>query len=837
MPLLLFFLSSTGLIVLFSFNLLQEIWRGAFSRAWDGAGHQSIAKIYSQSIFPDTFGWSYAYFGGVPFPNFYPPVFYWLNGFLNLFLPSETALKILICLPVLFLPALLWKFIYTLSEGNRLAAWMGGIASLFLFLDSRFIFTLPAGLDFFSTFQIGLYTQPLGFAFLLLWYINLQKCSRFNWRFALSAVLLALAVLSNIFAGMTAALVAVVVILEDIVCLRRARKSVADPKNQPLEQTVDLSRKRLLVHVLSSFLALCLTLFWVVPMISAYKYFVTLPFVVEASQLLAPVWWLWFGLAAAGFYIWSRRPTKAFPTFAISCLSLAFIIIFAAFVAPHWLPLQSPRFLAILNFLLVVPVGLTLSEMFRRFARLLGEVRDEKETLSVRKVKYTCGVFIFLLLILIIFSSGTRTGAGFSFVAAGEKPEIEQILNFAGEHTDGRYLVEVINPQKNPAYTDAAFDARSINSYLGANGNEVLTTVFHEASPNALFMLPVVNSFSDYPDSFGISSLLADDLDFDAQPVENHIDRARFLGVKYLVIRTPQMKKKLDKVSEIQTKYEFGWWSIYELKINPAASTAAKILSNRPALIISDFTLKARYRDDLSYIRFVEEQFADRWFDVFLARSAEVKIDYLEGWEKFGAVIINDYKYNDANRAFDKLKSIAEKRTLIAISSEDGLFQKIQEKKAEFGRLEIIERPKPGASDKILDSSHPTFHYNESSIRKLWKNIRQILETNKMPVESNQMPIKIQKEKNKIQVGLSSGEELPILIANSFHPNWRRTDNESIYPVTPFYQLTFANQPVELRYERDLTDKLGLWISAFALVVITGFVILSNFGKNQAREN
>jgi hypothetical protein len=43
----------------------------------DGTGHYAVAHLYSQSTFPDTFGWTHAYFGGMPFPNFYPPLYYW----------------------------------------------------------------------------------------------------------------------------------------------------------------------------------------------------------------------------------------------------------------------------------------------------------------------------------------------------------------------------------------------------------------------------------------------------------------------------------------------------------------------------------------------------------------------------------------------------------------------------------------------------------------------------------------------------------------------------------------------------------------------------------------
>lgn len=825
-----FSIISSFIIYLF----FPKIFSSFFSRAWDGSGHQAIAQIYSNSIFPDTFGWSSAYFGGMPFPNFYPPVFYWCIGLLNRFISFEAAFKLMIVLPTLVLPAVLWHFIYSLTDKNRFAAWAGATGSLFLLLDARFIFALPAGLDFFSTFQIGLYTQPLGFVFLLLWYIGFQKTADFGWRFSLSAILLALTVLSNFFAGIAAALMAIVVIFEDAVRWRQSVNKFGKDEESKNSSTVligperqQLYRKKFFVHILSCFAAFCLTLFWLVPMISQYEYFVTRPFVVDIYQLLSPAWWFWFALAIAGFYIWYRNQIKAFWSFTISCLILAVIVGFATIIAPDWFPLQSPRFLAMLNFLLVVPVGLVVSKGFRWLAKLLGEIKSENETLSLRRVKYTSGVFAFLLAILVVSSPGTRTGAGYAFIAKGEKPEIEQILDFAKKHRDGRYLVEVIHPQKTPAYTDAAFDARAINAYLGSNDNETLSAVFHEASPHALFTLPVINSLSDYPDSFGISSVLSDDLDFQAQPIEKHIERAQFLGVKYLVIRTPPMKEKLSKVKEIQRKYDFGWWTVYELKTGEDANPTAQILPNRPALVVSSFTLKARYRSDSSYIRFVEEQFADGWFDVLLAKSPEIKIDRLKDWENFGAVIVNDYKYDDQAQAFEKLKEIAQKRLVILISGDDALFQKIQQNRTHFPKLEITERPKIENSGEMLKSDHPTFHYNGSPIRQIWQKIRQALDANKVPTETFWTQITGQKLTNQIRVDLSSQEVLPVLIANTFHPDWSRKDNAIIYSATPFYQLTFTNQPIELIYRRNSTDKTGFWISVVGLFGLVGLGFFS----------
>lgn len=142
-----------------------------------------------------------------------------------------------------------------------------------------------------------------------------------------------------------------------------------------------------------------------------------------------------------------------------------------------------------------------------------------------------------LLTIFILSSPAPRWGNAKAFYKAGEKNDINELLAFADGHRDGRYLVEVINPTLTPAYADASFDARALNSYLGAQGNETLAAVFHEASPNSLFMLPAVDALSSYPDSFGISSTLADDLDFSTQPLSKHIECTRLLGVKYIVSR------------------------------------------------------------------------------------------------------------------------------------------------------------------------------------------------------------------------------------------------------------------------------------------------------------
>src|SRR5215207_1793044 len=114
----------TVLPVGLSRELYIDIWGGAMPRAWDGSGHYAVAQIFDRQMFPDTFGWTDAYFAGMPFPNFYPPLFYWCIALLrhtHLF-SFAAAFKLLVCLPVLLLPAGMWMLAWTASERNRVVA-------------------------------------------------------------------------------------------------------------------------------------------------------------------------------------------------------------------------------------------------------------------------------------------------------------------------------------------------------------------------------------------------------------------------------------------------------------------------------------------------------------------------------------------------------------------------------------------------------------------------------------------------------------------------------------------------------------------------------------------
>lgn len=817
--------------VLLAWKLWAAVWRGELSRAWDGTGHSAIAQIYDQTIFPKTFGWTHSYFGGMPFPNFYPPLFYWCVALVyhtHLF-SLTSAFKLMVVLPVLFIPAAIWLLAWFLSDRNKIVATAAALASVLLLVDLRIMGTLLAGLDYFSTFQIGLYTQPLGFVLMIAWYVlysGIPLKERKLTACATSALLLALTVLSNFFSAITAAVFIVAILANDLTHIWRA----GDIKQRREES------KTLLLHLLSPLIALSLCLFWLVPMVTEYKYFVTRPYVVEAQSLMSPRLALWFVIALIGSVLWWRESGTSSASkqeqagglrtqmarYLTACAILALAVIFAAVFAPSWFPLQTPRFLATLTFLLTVPVGFALTNGFLWLAKLLGEISLKNQSVSLKRTTFTLGTTAVIFLIIVL--SAPDLNWAYAFYPKNQKTSIDDVLDFARQHRDGRYLVEVINPKVGSAWTEASFDARAINSYLGSQGNETISGVFHEASPNALFTLPVVNAFSNYPDSFGISSVLADDLDFAAQPLSEQIKRAQFLGVKYLVIRTPAMKERVSKEISSAIRHDIGWWAVFEL---PGAPTPKiQPLQFKPALVLSGFTVKARRRNEMGFIRLAEEQFADNWFDVLLARSPESKIDRLSELDSFGALIIDTYDYADETAAFERLRKFAQDHAVICLSADNALFRRIQNSRPDFPLLEIIDR-QPETPGETVQDLKPTHHYNSSAIRQQWKIIRSALEKNKLATDAAPSDLTGRIDLNTITLTVGSSvkaDPVPVLIASTFHPNWQRSDGRPTYAVTPFFTLTFVDHSVSIAYGRRRFDKVGLWVSAVTLVMLCGFL-------------
>lgn len=678
-PRLLSLIAVTALPILFTTDLWEEVWSGSRPQAWDGSGHYALAQQYSREIFPDTFGWTHAFLGGTPHPNFYPPLFYWLVALLDRvpFISFITSFKIVLALPLLLLPAATWLLAWKLSDKDRVVATCASVASVPLLIDYNFfIGAAPLGISYMSTFLTGLYSHPLGHLLLVLWYIVYSDAQQALWRMAAASFLLALALLASLFGASVIALFVVTTIIHDIVQFGRA----ADPE----------SRRRctrvLAAHFISPLVAGCLALFWLAPVLASRDYFVTQPTRVPLLDLVPAAGWVWYALALVGTLLWLRRVRQsteagsAMWPYLATCAILAGVIVSTSLIEPRGFPIYPSRLVATLNFLLAVPVGLVFAFVFKRLvATMVTGVPSAYEanakrapsykhaTISGRPFRQITANFLLLATILIITASINIASYQLAFYQTADREAIDPLLQFAVKHRDGRYLVE------NTPLSDAAtgHEGRAINNFLAGQGNEVMSLFFREASPSVIFFSPLVNTFSSQADPYGISATLADDIDFFNQPIAAHLTQARFAGVRYLVIRSPWARTRLEGEPSITARHDFGSWSIYDLGGEPFRPVQP--LAYKPALVVSGLNFKGRRQNSYEFVRFAEEQFADGRYDVLLARSPEMKLDRLNVDEGFGALVIDTYKYDDEMLAYNRLRALAERHPLLLLADDSTL--------------------------------------------------------------------------------------------------------------------------------------------------------------------
>ena len=82
-----FYFSNLSIILaivtlVFNWQIFKTFWQFSFVSGWDGANHAAIGEYYANNIFPRTWGWIPHWFAGMPFPQFYPPLFYFSTAFL-----------------------------------------------------------------------------------------------------------------------------------------------------------------------------------------------------------------------------------------------------------------------------------------------------------------------------------------------------------------------------------------------------------------------------------------------------------------------------------------------------------------------------------------------------------------------------------------------------------------------------------------------------------------------------------------------------------------------------------------------------------------------------------
>jgi MFS family permease len=667
----------------------------------------------------------------------------------------------------------------------------------FPLLDRHFQSSFPGGLTYVGTFNEGLCTQPLGFILLIVWIAMYLGAITTRWRFVLASLALAGVLLASFFSAVAALPFAFVGLVYEL-------------RENDHRLVLNLPGEKLPLKVATLFCSALLCAFWAVPVIEEYPYFATRPLQISRLDVIPPgPWlWIWYGAALGGGVLMLLNGPRKARAFIIGSFGLSLLIL-ASLSPVHWIPSQPPRLLSTLTFLLAVPVGWLLAILIHSLARVLARRQQPRNSWSIAVVAAIASVMIVYV----------KPGPLDDAVYTGD-PSIAGVLHFGRTHQEGRYIVE------NAWQHRDQHDSRALNAYLGMQGNETLSVVFHESSPSSVFFTPLINALSASVDSFGISSALANDLNFYNQAPEQHLRRAREVGVRYVACLTPWIKRRFRQQADL-IEHNLGLWSVFEMKAQVAPEI--EILRYLPALVVSSLDLKERQSGSYSFIRLSEEQFDGGYSNVFLVQAETNKIDKLSNLDGFSALILETYDYFNENAAFEVVRRFAQERLVVLVSSDRPLYARLAGHLSELPHALVVRREAEKQSE-WLNRSMPWLELDQSRIRKEWRLIEEAIEKGKISSASDSSEASISRDNASMSVRIqnTNGVKVPVLVRMTFHPDWARSDGQRIYPITPFFMLTFASESFEARFRRTGIERAAVAVSAGVFFVLVLAVIAPN---------
>jgi len=742
---------------------------------WDGAYHYATNKYYSDHIFPDIFGWTNNWYAGMPWPVGYPPLFAYVMAILVRILPFSYVeiFRYMFFLLTLIFPILVYAITIKLkfSKINSLTA---GIITIF-YLISGGDFAGILGICMGGTFENGLYPQFFSSIILLIWIYIFIDFDKSIIKKILSAIFFTLIILSNVHIAETAFVIIVVKIL--ILFFKKEYTSI-------------------LIHILFIIISFGISAFWVFPLVETREYFLTrsignVPLKVGIMSIFIP---LILG-SIGGIFNFKKKNYIAYIFFSA-------ILIFLVSVLPIYkffpsLPLQPFRLLpvAYLFFVILSPLGI------EKFANL---IKDNNF------FKY--GIYLFSIIPFFFFFPEVHKIIGGIYDL---KTEDRQLIEFLKTKTDGRSIVEVtedlIPTEYLPKNTQPTHFV--ITAYLGDNSNhQSLWSVFRESSINSPFVQPVRNSFSYQHESYGVVCWLCTDAknkggyrsdEFYGQTTEEKIERAYFMGVKYIAVNSDQQVYKLNDVSEDLLKliWQSGRWYVFEIQNEV---NYVEVLENEPIYVYTNLNNGEREADSYDWLRLNEEILFWNDYENILVFNKESIIDKDNYLEKFKIVLISDYKYVNLEKAKEKIINFSNLNTVILLEQKGNkLFDELSVSQNE--NIFIIERTGDVRNDlkKIID------------IAKL-----------KNKVSENDKSINVKNYSNEnIKIKIENEGQNFILIKNTYYPYWK-SDEAELFMASPSYTLAVAEESFEMKFEKSTFSKAGMVLSIIALTILI-FVYIS----------
>jgi hypothetical protein len=763
-------LISAVLLVACNYQYISAYVTFPLATGFDTSGHVAIGEYYTQHIFPKTWGWVPAWLGGMPFPQFYPPLFYFLTALLSkiFFISYGLAFKSVVLALFLGMPGVVVWLAHRVLK-DPIAELVTGVASVMLLSTDYGLYGI-FGVTAQGTFQTGLVTQLLGFFLLFLWLGFLLRAFPHRKDYYFSVIFLALVLVANTHATITAGLILIVYALVEGY---RRRLEIRDEFRQ--------KKYSVLMRIAGLGLwPLGLAAFWYVPLFSRYDYIAGKALGVESGIGSANsfyfathlIYLIIFTLVA--LYIARKKHNES-----VMVLALASLVIFILIIVPldrvvQKLPIHTYRSL---------PFFLLASAITAGYVYV--EIKPYVKNKILRYLLPLAYIFVFVLV---------WTQSAFSYVTnIYTQPvftsEMKNIVDYMKDKT-GRINIESFGT------------GRPLNYYLTRDYSEnpALSNsyaIFVESSINSGFLVPFKNSVSQGSERYAVDSLLTA-YELKPQLMNIQADRARLLGISYFLISSPQMKKQFDASPAFKREKVFDTWNLYTLQ----NVQYADVLSYEPAILFSPVSFKGMHDDDLGYAEF--QQLLLLWGDLntVVAEAHNHYLDTSPDLALFKTAIITEYKYRNLEQAYKRLEIYSRTNMLIIVKD--------------------LRNPLSEQLSKLNPREHHIVVFDHGSARTIMWGITRILNNRKQLITSSEKNLiqKVSFTPSSIHIDAKLERSMPVVIKTSFFPDWKRTDGKIIYMATPGYMLAFADKDFDVVFSFNIWILVGYLISLVSLILL-----------------
>ena len=633
----------------------------------DGSGHVAALYLYSLHTYPNIQGWLPEFFGGMPFPIFYPPLFYWIGATLmKLGLSAPVSAKLLTTFSFLALPGVLFslgrRFGLKNVEAFAAAAFAGVIAC-----GSN----IPAlsGIGLLGLFEVGLYTQTLSFVWFCIWCGALIHADRSRWAMLTALLALTATVLTNVH---MLPLVATFGLSWFAIKIWRIWREFPESR-----------KDKILGHFgRSVFLAgvpILIAAVWLIPLIRYYNYALGQP--LAPAGLFSLFGTLNVAWAACALVAWQERHRR--PELAALCFTLLITVIITVTPLGGMLksyPFQPWRIASGALLLSSIPIAFlclrSLQQLFGNQPRLIA----------------ACLAVALVLMAIVHQQQRFNLGA----LSTSDTAKLEKVKAAVRELPPGMVLVESFRDTSAAEGDEVSirkgFFSRALTNQIAMDRRPVLWSIYREHVATAPLLTAVRNLFSESQGEFGMDGLALRRAGFDSFKSDEATKLARHVGVHYYLLSSPLQIDRLNSEPSVQLLWELEGWRLFANRVQPAEH--AELVTTTPVLAWIPAHFKSRDPGDFDLFNLSEQLTFDGHPDVCVLWAQSEGINPLEIASQLSrTIVLIDPKSVSSMKTGDWLATLTangSRLSVLLLDDRSPLAIQVHEQRQRFGSYERI---------------------------------------------------------------------------------------------------------------------------------------------------